>query len=64
MDPQRKGHLFTRNIAQGPKNYFPYIFNTLHDNLREEDNLSTKDKTSEFILSPTCPLFRGSTVTV
>ena len=25
-------------------------------------NLSIKDKTTEFILSPTCPLFGGSTV--
>ena len=29
---------------------------------RTEDNLSIKDKTDEFILSPTCPIFRGSTV--
>ena len=35
-----------------------------NDNLWEEDNLSTKDKTSEVILSPMCPLFGGSTVTV
>ena len=36
---------------------FQYIYN-----LWEEGNLSTKDKTSEFILSQTCPLFGGSTV--
>ena len=30
----------------------------------EEDNLSIKDKTAEFILSPMCPLFRGSTVVI
>ena len=30
----------------------------------KEDNLSTKDKTAEFILSPMCPLFGGSTVYV
>ena len=65
VDPPRKGHnindLSTRDTARGPKKlpslYFQYI-----DNLREEDNLSTKDKTSEFILSPTCPLFGGFTV--
>ena len=28
----------------------------------KEDSLSIKDKTAEFILSPMCPLFRGSTV--
>ena len=32
------------------------------ENLREEDNLSIKDKTAEFILFPKCPLFGGSTV--
>ena len=31
-------------------------------NLREEDNLSTKDKRLEFILFPKCPLFGGLTV--
>jgi len=31
-------------------------------NLREEDNLSTKDTTAEFILSSKRPLFRGFTV--
>ena len=28
----------------------------------EENNLSMKENTNEFILSPTCSLFRGSTV--
>ena len=27
-----------------------------------EDNLSIKDKTDKFILSPTCPIFGGSTI--
>jgi len=31
-------------------------------NLQEEDNLSTKDTTAEFILFLKCPLFRGSNV--
>ena len=34
----------------------------IHLNLRKEDNLSTKDKTLEFILFPKCPLFGGLTV--
>ena len=29
---------------------------------QEEDNLSTKDEMPEYILSPQCPLFGGSTV--
>ena len=38
-----------------------YIYNLLEeDSLLKEDNLSTKDKTSEFILYPTRPLLRGS----
>ena len=31
-------------------------------NLQKEDNLFIKDKTSEFILSPTCPFIGGFTV--
>ena len=66
VDPLRKGHnindLSTRDTARGPKR-LPSLF-SYTDNLREEDNLSTKDKTNKFILSPTCPLFRGFTVPV
>ena len=41
-----------------------YSFSTVLVHLEplKEDSLSIKDKTAEFILSPTCPLFRGSTV--
>ena len=38
-----------------PKKQFLYIE-------KDEDNLSTRDKTAEFILAPKCPLFGGSTV--
>ena len=62
VDPPKLGHciinLSTKDTVRGPKNYMPYSFSTFR-----EDNLSIKDKTAEFILSPTCPLFRGSTVT-
>ena len=40
--------LSIKDITQGPKNYSPYSI----ENLQEEDNLSIKDKTAEFILSP------------
>ena len=55
VDPPRKGHnvkdLSTRDTAWGPKKIvFQYT-----DNIREEDNLSTEDKTSEFILSQHVP---------
>ena len=46
--------LSIKNTAWSPKNY--------HLNLRREDNLSLKDKTAEFVLSPKCPLFGGSIV--
>ena len=38
----------------------PYSFSNLEP--PKEDDLSIKDKTAEFILSPICPLFGGSTV--
>ena len=43
-----------------PKIVLPIVL--IHFEPPKEDNLSTKDKTAEFILSSTCPLFRGSTV--
>ena len=49
--------LSTKDTGQGPKNFFPIVL--IH--FEREDNLSTKDTTAEFILSPKCPLFRGST---
>ena len=64
-DPPRKGHcmldLSIRDTVWGPKNYHSLYFLFIK-NLREEDNLSIRDKTAEFILSPKCPLFGGSTV--
>ena len=50
--PPHKGH-----CSRSQKLLSLYI-----ENLREEDNLSIKDKTAEFILSPKCPLFGGSTI--
>ena len=43
-----------------PNIYSPYHFNIY--NLLEEDNLSTKDKTGEFMSYRECPLFGGYTV--
>ena len=67
--PSEKGtHCQYKTSLQGTllevqKHWLPYCFNSYSDNLQEEDNLSTKDKTSEsIILSPTYPLFGGSTV--
>ena len=51
--PLYKGHCLRFQIFTLPIDIY---------NLREEDNLSTKDETTEFILFPMCPLFRGSTV--
>ena len=63
VDPPGKVHCMLdhsiKDIAQGTKSYSP---NTLRTSAGEEDNLSTKDKTAGFILSPKCPLFGGSTV--
>ena len=58
--PSEKGTLYIRPLykahcSRSPKLlslWFQYI-----ENLREEDSLSIKDKTTEFILSPKCPLF-------
>ena len=47
--------LATKDSGQGPNNI-------VHFEPPKEDNLSTNDTTAEFILSPTCPLFGGSTV--
>ena len=61
-DPQRKGYcmlnLSIRDTVSlwGPKNYHSL------ENLREENNLSIRDKTAEFILLPKFHLFGGSTV--
>ena len=64
-------NLSIKDIAQGPKSYFPVVL--IHNIIEslKEDNLSInkstlarKDKTAEFILSPTCPLFGGSTVVI
>ena len=53
-----KGHciinLSTKDTVRGPKNYMSYSFRT--------SNRGLKDKTAEFMLSPTCLLFGGSTV--
>ena len=53
--PLYKGH---RSRSQ--KFDFPIVL--IHFEPLKEDNLSTKDTAAEFILSPTCPLFGGSTV--
>ena len=45
-------------MDQSTKNTFKFPFL----NLWEEDNLSTKDTTTEFMLSPMHPLFVGFTV--
>ena len=64
-DPPREGHcmldLSIGDTIWGPKNYHSLYF-LFTENLREEHNLSIMDKTAEFILSPKCPLFGGSTV--
>ena len=66
VDPPRKGqcmldlHNYKGHCQRSQTLHslqFQYI-----ENLREEDNLSIKDKTAEFILFLQCPLFRGSTV--
>ena len=41
----------------GPKHLVCLVL--IHFDLQEEDNLSTKDTTVEFILSPMCPLIGG-----
>ena len=60
--PSEIGTQYNRPLYKGhvPKIVLPIAL--LHFEPPKEDNLSTKDKTAEFILSPTCPLFGGSTV--
>ena len=61
-DPPSKGHcmlnLSIGDIVWGPKNYRS-LYVLFIENLQEEDNLSIKDKTAEFIL---CLLFGGLTI--
>ena len=59
------GTQYDRPLYKGHRSSLPKIVLTIaliHFEPPKEDNVSTKDKTSEFILSPTCPLFGGSTV--
>ena len=52
--------LSTKDTVQGPKICFLIVL--IHFKPPKEDNLSTKETTAEFIVSPMCPLFGGSTV--
>ena len=57
--PSEKGTQYKRPLYKGhcsrsPKNCLPYSFNTLYSNLREEDTLSTKDKTTVNLYYPQC----------
>ena len=52
--------LLQRKLFEVPKITCPIVI--VHLEPLKEDNLSMKDKTAEFILSSTCPLFVGSTV--
>ena len=66
VDPLRKGHNIKTSL-QGtllelPKNFLPHSFNTLTTSKKRTTSLYKGQNYSEFILSPTCPLFRGSTV--
>ena len=47
-------------LFEVPKITCPIVL--VHLEPLKENNLSIKDKTAEFILSPTCPLFGDSTV--
>ena len=60
--PSEIGTQYNRLLYKGhssrfKKNCFPIDLEP-----PKEDNLSTKDTTAEFILSPTCTVFGGSTV--
>ena len=63
-DPPRKGHcikyLSTMDKTKSPNFISP--INIMRLEPLKEDNLYTGDKPLEFILVPTCPLLRGSTV--
>ena len=55
--------LSTKDTGRGPKNCFPMLL--IHFEPPIEYNLLyTKDIIAEFLLSPMCPLIRGSTVVV
>ena len=63
--PSEKGTLYVKPLYRGhclESQILP--FPIVSENLREEDNLSIRDKTAEFILFPKCPLFGGSTVII
>ena len=66
VDPPKYGHCIHCNkqkiLFEVPKITCPIVL--VHLEPLKEDNLSVKDKTAEFILFPTCPLFGGSTVHV
>ena len=63
--PSKIGTQYNRPLYKGHRSRsqivgFPMVL--IHYDPPKEDNLSTKDTIAEFILSPKCPLFRGSTV--
>ena len=57
VEPLYKGHIIL--LFEVPKLH-PIVL--VHLVPQTEDNLSIKDKTDEFILSPTCPIFLYSTI--
>ena len=63
-DTPRRGqcikYLSIKDTAFVPK--FTSLYKLYIKKPLKEDNLSTRDKTAEFILVPKCPLFGGSTV--
>ena len=61
VNSPKQGHSIT-NLSTKDMTYSPSIIPTIHFEPPKEDNLSTKNKSAEFMLSPKCPLFRGSTV--
>ena len=48
------------NLSTKDMTYGPSIFPVIHFESPKEENLSTKNKSAEFMLSPKCPLFGGS----
>ena len=53
--PSEIGTQYNTLLYKGPKNLFPNTFST-------SERGHPQDTTSELILSPKCPLFRGSTL--
>ena len=61
VDSPKQGHSII-NLSTKDMIYAPSTIPTLHFEPPKKENFSTMNKSAEFMLSPKCPLFGGSSV--